>query len=391
MQTPPHDPPSTQLHTETLASVTRSLSERRPLLIHLNADTSWLLALPRPSVSAARSGRHWFNILIDPWLSGSQSDVASWFSQQWHAEAPALSSVAAVEELCADIERLSPGPGRRKEDVKRNESRNGGRDEHAMEDIQHEARSMIDAIAISHEFTDHCHKETLLECHPDTPVFATAQAAKLVQSWGHFRTVLETPAFGKANPDWRDISEPPLPEWLAIGRLVTEKDALYYHSALIVAFDCKDAPRRKWSARYSNGAVEDGNTSDGSAEAVIYTPHGIHAPSLEVIPQAQPPIQTLALLHGLHDIALPKQQLNIGAHNGLKAQRLLRAKYWFGTHDEVKQGYGIVSWLLRRKIISLEEALKLERDAGNLTDGEAKAVDDVSFLDLANGESKMLL
>src|SRR5271163_2439233 len=72
---------------------------------------------------------------------------------------------------------------------------------------------------------------------------------------------------------------------------------------------------------------------------VIYTPHGISPTDLELVAKAEPRIQTLCLLHGLHDIKLGAQ-LNMGAHNGLKVQRLLRAKYWIGTHDEIKKGGG---------------------------------------------------
>lgn len=34
-------------------------------------------------------------------------------------------------------------------------------------------KSMIDAVIVSHEFTDHCHRETLLEVDRDVPVFAS--------------------------------------------------------------------------------------------------------------------------------------------------------------------------------------------------------------------------
>jgi len=35
-------------------------------------------------------------------------------------------------------------------------------------------RSYIDVLVISHEFTDHCNKETLQEIKREVPVFATA-------------------------------------------------------------------------------------------------------------------------------------------------------------------------------------------------------------------------
>jgi len=43
---------------------------------------------------------------------------------------------------------------------------------HALDDLDG-MKTFIDAVAISHEFTDHCHEQTLLQVDPDVPVFAT--------------------------------------------------------------------------------------------------------------------------------------------------------------------------------------------------------------------------
>ena len=59
--------PAQQLQQELEKSVAASLQTRRPVLTHLNADTSWLLQLPRPKQKVS-AGRFCFNILIDPWL-----------------------------------------------------------------------------------------------------------------------------------------------------------------------------------------------------------------------------------------------------------------------------------------------------------------------------------
>lgn len=151
------DAPSAQLHLEIRDAVVRALATRRPLLHHLNADTSWLLQIPRPASAIKHGSRVYYNILIDPWFVGGQSDVARWFSQQFHAIESAVKSVAEVEELARQIEILAGGLR-----LGRKENRKGA-----------EKQTFIDAVAISHEFTDHCHKETLLEVHPDVPVFAT--------------------------------------------------------------------------------------------------------------------------------------------------------------------------------------------------------------------------
>jgi len=100
-----------QLRATISQDLSRTLQSGRPLLTHLNADTTWLLSLPIPGHTGRENGRRdikskkdkddgkesaalrngrksekrYFHILIDPWLRGSQSDVAQFFSQQWHA------------------------------------------------------------------------------------------------------------------------------------------------------------------------------------------------------------------------------------------------------------------------------------------------------------------
>lgn len=388
------DETSDQLNSDLLQSVARSLSARRPLLHHLNADTSWLLQLPRPLHSVRHSGRYWFNILIDPWLSGSQSDVASWFSQQWHEAPPAVGSIHDLEALARDIEILSARSAWT--DTIFNGRAKGAKGARVGGVNIHLGETLIDAIAISHEFTDHCHKETLLQCNSDIPVLATTSAAQTIKSWSHFRSVLEVPVFGGSGSDldWRSISIAPLPEWVGIGRLMSKKDALYYHSAIVVAFAAPEArPPTKPSSLHYRDSVD--SLLDAPAEAVIYTPHGIQASDLRSILQASPPIKTLALLHGLHDIAVPMAQLNLGAHNGLRAHRLLHPRYWIGTHDAQKVGGGLVAWFLKRKTIPLEEALKSERlrklaDDDDWENHGSDAANNVSFIELQNGECVML-
>jgi len=235
----------------------------------------------------------------------------------------------------------------------------------------------IDTIVISHEFTDHCNKTTLLELDPETPIFATKLAAGLIRSWNHFKIVQETPSFSAKDSDWRKTSLSPLPDWLGISRVVTESDALYYHSAILVAFDLYSSS--------SNGPSQ----VFPPAEAITYTPHGIHAHDLSWLPCAFPPIKTLALLHGLHDVRISVKHLNLGAHNGLQAQRICRAKYWVSTHDEIKKGSGFITPFLHRTILTLQEAIDRARRA----EGEVSELADIReviFADLTSGESLLL-
>jgi hypothetical protein len=157
------DAPSAQLHLEVRDAIVRSLATRRPILHKLNADTTWLLQIPRPASAIKHGSRIYYNILIDPWLQGPQSDVAKWFSQQWHASESAVGSIAEVDELALQIEILTGG------------LRMGKGSLRFRREVDTE--TLIDAVAVSHEFTDHCHKDTLLEVHKDVPVFATEVSA----------------------------------------------------------------------------------------------------------------------------------------------------------------------------------------------------------------------
>lgn len=156
--------PSTQLNQEFRADVAAAHASHRPILRRLNADSSWLLQLPRPAAAARRSHRTFYTILVDPWLSGGQSDVAKWFSQQWHAIEPALGSIAEVEELARESEVFAAA-----QRPKKGKKAKGQAEEW---DDDRGDESFIDAVAVSHEFTDHCHKETLLQLPADVPVFA---------------------------------------------------------------------------------------------------------------------------------------------------------------------------------------------------------------------------
>lgn len=264
---------------------------------------------------------------------------------------------------------------------------------------------------------DHCHKETLLDLDANTPVFAVEEAAKLIQGWKHFRNVTTVGSFGaEGDTDWRSTSLPPLPEWIGVSRVLQAEDVLNYHTAIMITFNNRhksaktklagaSVPLQNGSRKRHHKALEP-DEDEETAEAIIYTPHGISAGDLELIPQAQPSISTLAFLHGLHNVRIGTTtgrtalQLNLGVHNGLKAQRVLNASYWIGTHDEVKKGGGLVSWFLQRDVISLKNALQQERELRkkgdeSMAEGELGATldafDGTNWLELSNGESRTLL
>ena len=291
----------------------------------------------------------------------------SWFSRQWHVVDSSVQTIAELNECLREIEDISQSYNPRSRtkiqtDMDRNEN-----------------PRYIDVVVISHEFTDHCNKNTLLELDPETPIFATKLAANLIRSWKYFTSVQDTPTSSEKSPDWRETSLNPLPAWLGISRITNETDALYYHSAILITFDLTSG------SGGPSGVFP-------PAEAITYTPHGIHAHDLSFLPSAVPPIKTLALLHGLHDIRISIKHLNLGAHNGLQAQRICRAKYWISTHDEIKRASGLITPFLHRKILTLQEAFdEAEKiDGGLPPDSDLAIVKEVIFADLSSGESLLL-
>lgn len=331
-------PPSTHSRELPMPSSQRAFPAR-PILTHLNTDTTWLISLPYPSPS--ENGKSYYHILLDPWLSGPQSDVAAFFSRQWHVELPSVQNQQDLEDTIWRIE---------------NKEKNKER-----------TVIGIDIIAISHEFTDHMHQATLLDLPKSVPVIASTKAALIIRSWKHFTQVIDLPIF---NGNWQKSTVDLLPRWLGLSRIQEGGGKAYgglelhYHSGILVVFS--------------------GTGNAAETEAVLYTPHGLAAMTAQPILDAEPKIQTVALLHGLSDISLPKAQLNMGAHNGLKVCRRLKARYWIGTHDEVKKGGGIVSWFLKRKSITLKEALDLEGKEGK------EILREVNFVNVKNGERLVL-
>jgi hypothetical protein len=351
----------------------KAFQTRRPILTHLNADTSWLLQLPYPEGRAPRTGRSRYNIVIDPWFQGPQIDIAPWFSKQCHASKSGVQTFQELEGQLENVERVAS-------------LRERGHEAHQYSaDRKSAGRSMIDAVIISHEFTDHCHKETLLGLDPAIPVFATKKAASMIRSWKYFSIVSEIPIFAPRDTDWKNSSTEPLPDWLRVFRVVSKSDSLYLHSAVVITFGL--------NPRATPAATSDDRKYETLVEAVVYTPHGTQPQDLRQLQFAQPPITTLALLHGLHQVILsPITELNLGGHNGLQAQRLCKAKYWISTHDEIKKGTGLVASLLKRKVIGLQEAIEQQQsDQENPSRGSCAAnIMQATFVELSAGEGILL-
>lgn len=359
-----------QLHRELSASVTRALAVRRPILTHLNQDSSWLIQIPWQD---APHGRSWFNALVDPWFNGEQVDFAKCFSTQWHVVTSAVQTISELKVYLEEVESLSQRPP----SCEQTQAGSAG--------IQNLKASYIDAVIVSHEFTDHCNQGTLLELDPATPIFANRAAANTIRTWRYFTTVKTILEISKTPPDWRKLSTPPLPRWLSIFRIAQRLDITRTHTAIVLCF--AEKPKDCDSV-----ALDSSNA--GLAEGLIYSPHGLPPDSLEILSRASPPIRPLVLIHGLHEVFVGLGQINLGAMNGLACRQKCAAKYWVTTHDEIKFGKGLISYLLRYNKLTLENAFERSRKSTethqNIDINEAQEERSFRFAELSSGESLLL-
>ncbi|KZP25941.1 hypothetical protein FIBSPDRAFT_361969 [Athelia psychrophila] len=280
-------------------------------LQHINADTTWLLSIPipHPSPAPANTTPAHFNILIDPWLAGTQTDYHHLFSRQSHRAdtPPAFSSIPAVSAS------LTPGK--------------------------------VDAILVCHDFTDHCHEETLRTAEKCTPVFAQGKAAGRVRGWRSFDCVIEVPhtqdiSLRELAVDAGMKNANTMPEDICIAYLPTnnrwDMAGTRLHGATVITF----------------GQPSDLHESCKPHYAVIYTPHGIPASSLSPWRAVHPDVDVLALIHGLDEIDMPwwlAGPINLGPRSALPLCTLLRPRVWVATHDEEKTAQGLVARVIRRR------------------------------------------
>lgn len=336
-------PPNTPMQPDAFLS--SEADTRRPLIHHINADNSWLLQIPR------HGPRPYFNILMDVWLQGPQIEFSKIFHSQSHTEASTFQTVKEIEDFVRQIEN------------------------HALnlrgEIAGERPAGYIDAATCTIKGTDHCNEQTLRQLHPSVPVFTRSDAAKLVNSWKHFETVVTVREF---EGNWRETHAAPLPDWIGIGLLTQESsDIQGIHKGVIISFDI--------------GA---------GCEAVVQLPHGIPADHLGFIASAEPRVRVLALIHGLLNVKVGfaltgYMDANLGGHNGLQLQRLLNADYWIGTHDEDKDAHGLTSWLLSFNRITLQQALEQEREQLRKEGKGSAKQEPPKFYSLTNGSSMVLV
>ena len=108
-------------------------------VVKLNEDSSWMWESDSLS------------ILVDPWFTVSQIDFAPWFSEQFHLN---------PQPLISEIKKPH-------------------------------------YIFISHPFTDHCNKETLLQFDPTIPIIAETNSLTKIKRWNYFKNLINIKDFEK--------------------------------------------------------------------------------------------------------------------------------------------------------------------------------------------------
>ena len=218
----------------------------------LNADSSWLWEI------------NGLKILVDPWFSESQVDFHPRFSTQYH-----LDKQPEVFEL--------PRP---------------------------------DFIFISHPFTDHCDKETLMKLSSEIPVICLSVIQRKIQKWGHFKQFISP---SDAPFQIEKISK-------------TGFLDLVHHAYLI---------------------------SDGIS-SMCYAPHGTR----KIVQDKEASV----LLTTVTTYELPFYlggTVNLGLNKALQLAEQLNVKTVISTHDEAKIQKGIVAAFSKRTFSNTQEILVL--------------------------------
>lgn len=224
-------------------------------LLKLNDDSSWMWTL---------NGKRY---LVDPWFTPSQVDFYPWFSEQFH-----INTQPTISEL---------GP--------------------------------VDFIFISHPFTDHCNKETLLHLDANIPVIADRSVQKKIAKWGHFKNLVSL-----------EEAEMPI-EKIGSGSLFDP-----VHNAFVF------------------------HTNTGK---LLYAPHGSRVKSLPCVD---------VLIATTTNYTLPfwlGGTINLGIQKAMQLQEITKAKKLITTHDEQKMGKGLVEKLAKKhyeNAFSLQEILWLK-------------------------------
>jgi hypothetical protein len=327
-------------------------------LRRVNHDTSWLITFSTDSsypkstfnlVSTATTcsmlspADHAIESqLVDPWLDESvQVDYHAAFSEQKRTEPALCSSVSSLEDMLASEEEMQ---GAKSEDSRG-------------------TSKQIDAILISHPFTDHMHPGTLNDSSVPTriPFFVTNDSKAALESLlggkkrlaDEKRTIslLDQAKHETAPERPSEDKKRTLPCNINIMQILPRERFSLLSGAASIA----------WS-KLHGGILFLWQTSQsdlGSTHSLIYSPHGLGSKSVPAWLQADSKIHHEAILTSLDKIILPSWLsgvVNLGLSSALDlvTQEVYNAKRILATHEERKEARGLVAHLIKRYWLALE-------------------------------------
>lgn len=304
----------------------------QPILTALNSDNSWLVSIPRPLKDRAATRKFYYHIVYEPWLVGPAIAFFSWVMTITLPATPVYQSAHDVEALVREIEQTAA------ECIGRHEQPN---------DSEDGAISPIDAIWIGMGIEDHLHEPTLRLFNPAIPVFATADSAKTIRSWEHFRTIVTTADINAdQGASWLELHPgAPLPPWLHIFRLPSS-NMLQWANVLV------------WERTDDTGAA-----GVPAYEALVASPHGIRLEepaAATYVGGLEPAVKTTAILHPLKESFSFGMRTTLGAPGGLALQRASKSRYWISSADSALKYWGLVALFTRDVFHTMPQALEKE-------------------------------
>ena len=278
--------------------------------------------------------------LIDPWLDESeQVDYHTAFSEQRRTLPALVTSIAGLENLLA------------KEGYAGNASDKRG------------ISRQIDAILISHPFTDHCHPGTLKDCPSRIPILVTSDAKPALESLLGGRKKLENEKRAIYVLDKADHHEAPafsnkqctriLPCNVEILQILPrERFSMLSGAASIAWTKLHGGILVLWKPPLCDISTQT------KTHSMIYTPHGIGVKSIPKWLSGKDMFSG-AILTSLDKIVLPSWLsgvVNLGLSSALDLikQDVYTPKYILATHEERKEAKGIVARLITRYWLGLE-------------------------------------
>jgi hypothetical protein len=342
-------------------------SDLRPIATSLNGDNSWLLSFPQPQDERAATGRSYYHVVFEPWLAGPAGFLSSWVIHINLPAQPAVPDVKAINKVAGDVEDLAA--------------------KHVVPGFEAKPRvgeqGNLDAILLTFHYDDHLHKPTLLLFDKKIPVFATPQAAAVVNPWRHFDTVRLLQDMPPNAETWRATSlHPgnPMPSWLTCLRFPGPSHELNFAWAIV------------WT-HHADQQQDMGGQAEGQVhEAILGSPHGM-PPDQEpygVFSRASPPTKKLAMMHGLKESFAAGFQNTFGVKAGLAMNRKLGGVgSWLVSHDALLGYSGILMRMLYVHDVSRTSAWAVEEEAKRSKEGES-TTPVPKFLEVDNGASVVL-